>query len=106
MASDRSIRLRREPKRLSSRSRLTQSGWVLRVGDPVEVFDTDGWGPEGVWVRGTVFQLLPRGRYRVSCLSGGMTAVSPDQIRSSAPAQAPIPACREAASRLPKPTPP
>jgi len=54
------------------------------------VFDTDGWGPEGVWLRGTVFQLLPRGRYRVSCISGGMTDVSPDQIRSCAPAQAPI----------------
>lgn len=90
MASDRSIRLRRDPKRIASRHRGSQSGWVLRVGDPVEVFDTDGWGPEGVWLRGTVFQLLPRGRYRVSCISGGMTDVSPDQIRSCAPAQAPI----------------
>src|SRR5437588_6980366 len=62
MASDPSIRLRRDPKRIASRHRGNQSGWVLRVGDPVEVFDTDGWGPEGVWLRGTVFQLLPRGR--------------------------------------------
>ena len=90
MASDRSIRLRREPKRFSSRSRLTQSGWTLRVGDPVEVFDTDGWGPDGVWLRGIVFQLLPRGRYRVSCIGGGMTDVSPDQIRPRPPAQAPL----------------
>ena len=90
MASDPSIRLRRDPNRIASRHRGSQSGWVLRVGDPVEVFDTDGWGPEGVWLRGTVFQLLPRGRYRVSCISGGMTDVSPDQIRSCAPAQAPI----------------
>jgi len=90
MASDRSIRLRRDPKRLSNRRRVLQSGWTLRVGDPVEVFDTDGWGPDGVWLRGIVFQLLPRGRYRVSCIGGGMTDVSPDQIRPCAPAQAPL----------------
>ena len=90
MASDRSTRLRRDPKRLSSRGPGSQSGGTLRVGDPVEVFDTDGWGPEGVWLRGIVFQLLPRGRYRVSCIGGGMTDVSPDQIRPRAPAQAPL----------------
>ena len=90
MGSDRSIRLRRDPKRFSSRARVLQSGWTLRVGDPVEVFDTDGWGPDGVWLHGIVFQLLPRGRYRVSCIGGGMTDVSPDQIRPRAPAQAPI----------------
>ena len=61
----------------------------LRVGDLVEVFDTDGWGVEGAWLRGTVYQLLPRGRYRVSCLGGGMTDVSADQIR-------PCPAARSA----------
>ena len=90
MASDRSIRLRRDPKRLSNRRRVLQSGWTLRGGDPVEVFDTDGWGPDGVWLRGIVFQLLRRGRYRVSCTGGGMTDVSPDQIRPRAPAQAPL----------------
>ena len=90
MANDRSIRLRRDPRRFSSRGRVSQSGWTLRVGDPVEVFDTDGWGPDGVWLRGIVFQLLPRGRYRVSCIGGGMTDVSPDQIRARAPAQAPL----------------
>ena len=90
MASDRSIRQQRGPKRIATRDRALQSGWVLRVGDPVEVFDTDGWGPEGVWLRGTVFQLLPHDRYRVSCLGGGMTDVSPDQIRSCAPGRAPI----------------
>ena len=90
MGSDRSIRLRRDPKRFSSRACVLQSGWTLRVGDPVEVFDTDGWGPDGVWLRGIVFQLLPRGRYRVSCVGGGMTDVSPDQIRPRAPAQAPL----------------
>jgi hypothetical protein len=88
MASDRSIRLR--PKRVANRHRVSPSGWALRVGDPVEVFDTDGWGPEGVWLRGTVFQLLPHGRYRVSCIGGGMTDVSPDQIRPRARARAPL----------------
>jgi hypothetical protein len=57
---------------------------LLRVGDPVEVFDTDGWGFEGAWLPGTVYQLLPHGRYRVSCTSSGMTDVSPDQIRPCA----------------------
>ena len=90
MASDRSIRLRRDPKRLSNRRRVLQSGWTLRVGDPVEVFDTDGWGPDGVWLRGIVFQLLRRGRYRVSYTGNKMTDISPDQIRPRAPAQAPL----------------
>jgi agenet domain-containing protein len=62
----------------------------LRVGDLVEVFDTDGWGFEGAWLRGTVYQLLPRSRYRVACVGGGMTDVSPDQIRPCTPAQAPL----------------
>jgi len=44
---------------------------LLRVGDLVEVFDTDGWGDEGAWLRGTVYQLLPRGRFRVACIGGG-----------------------------------
>ena len=55
------------------------------VGDLVEVFDTDGWGFEGAWLRGTVYQLLHRGRYRVACTGGGMMDVSPDQIRPSRP---------------------
>jgi len=59
----------------------------FRIGDLVEVFDTDGWGFEGAWLRGTVYQLLPRGRYRVACLGGGMTDVSSDQIRRSTPSQ-------------------
>jgi hypothetical protein len=63
---------------------------ALRVGDRVEVFDTDGWGVEGAWLRGTVYQLLPHGHYRVACLGGGMTDVSPDQIRRCAPARAPL----------------
>jgi len=62
----------------------------LRVGDVVEVFDTDGWGFEGAWLRGTVYQLLPNGRYRVTCSGGGMTDVSPDQIRPYTRAQQPI----------------
>jgi hypothetical protein len=59
---------------------------ALQVGDLVEVFDTDGWGPDGVWLRGTVYQLLPDGRCRVSCIGGGMTDVSPEQIRPCAAA--------------------
>jgi hypothetical protein len=50
------------------------------------VFDTDGWGPDGVWLRGTVYQLLPDGRYRVQCIGGGMTDVSPEQIKPCAAA--------------------
>jgi hypothetical protein len=63
---------------------------LLRVGDLVEVFDTDGWGDEGAWLRGTVYQLLARGRFRVACLGGGMTDVSADQIRPYPPARTPI----------------
>jgi len=63
---------------------------LLRVGDLVQAFDTDGWGPEGAWLCGTVYQLLPRGRYRVACSAGGMTDVSADQIRPCAPVRAPI----------------
>jgi hypothetical protein len=51
---------------------------LLQVGDLVEVFDTDGWGVEGAWLRSTVYQLLPRGRFRVACSAGGMTDVSAD----------------------------
>ncbi|MBV9017563.1 MAG: hypothetical protein JO213_15440 [Alphaproteobacteria bacterium] len=63
---------------------------LLRVGDMVEVFDTDGWGFEGAWLRGTVYQRLPHGRYRVACLGGGMTDVSQDQIRPGGPIEGPI----------------
>jgi hypothetical protein len=63
---------------------------LWRVGDLVEVFDTDGWGVEGAWLRGTVYQLLPRGRFRVACSGGGMTDVSVDQIRPCATARTPI----------------
>ena len=63
---------------------------LLRVGDLVEVFDTDGWGDEGAWLRGTVYQLLPCGRFRVACLGGGMTDVAADQIRPCPPARTPI----------------
>jgi hypothetical protein len=63
---------------------------VFLVGDLVEVFDTDGWGFEGAWLRGTVYQLLPNGRYRVACSGGGMTDVSPNQIRSCTRALQPI----------------
>ena len=63
---------------------------LFRVGDQVEAFDTDGWGDEGAWLRGTVYQLLPRGRFRVACLGGGMTDVSSDQIRPYPPARTPI----------------
>ena len=61
----------------------------LCIGDSVEVFDTDGWGIDGVWLRGTVYQLLPRARYRVSCIGGGMTDVSAEQIRPCAPVPEP-----------------
>jgi hypothetical protein len=63
---------------------------LLRVDDLVEVFDTDGWGVEGAWLRGRVYQLLPRGRYRVACLGGGMTDVTADQIRPYPPARRPL----------------
>ena len=57
----------------------------FQLGDLVEVFDTDGWGFEGAWLRGTVYQALHNGRYRVACSGGGMVDVLPDQIRPSTP---------------------
>ena len=62
----------------------------LRIGDLVEVFDTDGWGFEGAWLRGIVYRLLPNGRYRVVCSGGGMTDVSADQIRPCTRVRQPI----------------
>ena len=92
MASGLSIQLQRGAKpvaRVITGAQVqagSRCGDALQVGDLAEVFDTDGWGTEGVWLRGTVYQLLPDGRYRVSCISGGMTDVSPEQIRPCASA--------------------
>jgi hypothetical protein len=92
MASHLSIRLQRDAKPVEAAitGANVQGGSrrrdALQVGDLAEVFDTDGWGPDGVWLRGTVYQLLPDGRYRVSCIGGGMTDVSSEQIRPCASA--------------------
>jgi|ERR1700719_3318268 hypothetical protein len=91
MASDLSIQLQRDAKPVAraiagANIQAGSSRDALQVGDLVEVFDTDGWGPDGVWLRGTVYQLLPDGRYRVQCIGGGMTDVSPEQIKPCAAA--------------------
>jgi hypothetical protein len=91
MASDLSIQLQSDAKPVARAitGANVQAGSnrdALQVGDLVEVFDTDGWGPAGVWLRGIVYQLLPDSRYRVSCVGGGMTDVSPEQIRPCAAA--------------------
>lgn len=61
---------------------------TVKVGDLVEVFDTDGWGADGAWLRGAVYQLLQDGRYRISCVGGGMTDVSSAQTRVCVPPHA------------------
>lgn len=51
---------------------MTARAGAIRVGDRVMIWDCDGFGEEGAWLRGTVGWRLGRGRFRVLLDCGGV----------------------------------